>query len=153
MTLPSDPRGLVATDSPHPRRPTLVVDPLISDRARAIDSSGIRRVFDLAATLENPINLSIGQPNFPVPEAIKRAAIEAIEHDRNGYTPTQGIAPLNAAIRQRLHDRAGWRIDDPSIATTVTSGTSGGLVLAVMVLLDPGDEIVVPDPALERPVP
>ena len=67
-----------------------------SDRARAIDTSGIRRIFHLGAHMKDPINLSIGQPDFPVPDAIKRAAIEAIENDRNGYTLTQGIDALQA---------------------------------------------------------
>ena len=66
--------------------------PWIADRMAAIESSGIRKVFDLARTIRDPINLSIGQPDFPVPEAIKRAAIDAIQADRNGYTVTQGVA-------------------------------------------------------------
>ena len=72
--------------------------PWIADRTRTFDSSGIRRVFDLAAKLKNPINLSIGQPDFDVPEAIKEAAIEAIRTGSNAYSPTQGIAPLREAI-------------------------------------------------------
>jgi aminotransferase len=146
MTMPVDPRGILATDAPHPPHGGLDVEGLLSARSRSIDASGIRRVFDLGATLENPINLSIGQPDFPVPDPIKRAAIAAIEGDHNGYTPTQGIAPLRTAIRQRLLDRAGWAVDDPSIDVLVTSGTSGGLLLAALALLEPGDEIVVPDP-------
>ena len=62
----------------------------ISDRAHAIDASGIRRVFDLAASLQDPINLSIGQPDFDVPAPIKQAAIKAIENGQNSYTATQG---------------------------------------------------------------
>ncbi|MGA1044212.1 MAG: pyridoxal phosphate-dependent aminotransferase [Phycisphaerales bacterium] len=146
MTLPADARGLVATDHPHPRPPRLDFEPLISRRAGAVQPSGIRRIFDLAATVENPINLSLGQPDFPVPDPIKQAAVRAIEGDLNGYTPTKGIPPLLAAIRERLHDRAGWRVDDPSIDAMVSSGTSGALLLACMALLDEGDEIVVPDP-------
>ena len=57
---------------------------LISDRARGVSASGIRRIFNLAAKLDDPINLSIGQPDFPVPAAVKRGAIEAIEQDKNG---------------------------------------------------------------------
>ncbi|MGA1017566.1 MAG: pyridoxal phosphate-dependent aminotransferase [Phycisphaerales bacterium] len=146
MTVPSDIRGIRATDAPHPPHGGIDLDALLSARSRAIDASGIRRVFDLGATLENPINLSIGQPDFPVPEPIKRAAVAAIEGDHNGYTPTQGLAPLRQAIRRRLEDRAGWAADDPSIDVLVTSGTSGGLLLAAMALLEAGDEIVVPDP-------
>ena len=127
--------------------------PLISDRARRIDASGIRRVFELGATMADPINLSIGQPDFPVPEAVKQAAIAAIGNDQNGYTLTQGIAPLRKKIAEYLASDIGWDVpvkssDDPDATTTmlVTSGTSGALQLAFMSLLNSGDEIVIPDP-------
>ena len=61
----------------------------IHDRAHAVDASGIRRVFDLAATLKDPINLSIGQPDFDVPEAIQDAAVDAIRGGQNRYTQTR----------------------------------------------------------------
>jgi hypothetical protein len=67
---------------------------VISKRAGAFDSSGIRKVFDLAAKLQDPINLSIGQPDFEMPPAAREAAKTAIDAGRNGYTPTQGIAAL-----------------------------------------------------------
>ena len=72
--------------------------PWISDRAESFDSSGIRRVFDLAAKLEDPINLSIGQPDFDVPGEIRQATIEAIESGKNAYSPTQGIAQLRESL-------------------------------------------------------
>lgn len=122
------------------------VDRLLSRRARAIDASGIRKVFDLAAKLKDPINLSIGQPDFPVPEPIKRAAIAAIESDRNGYTVTQGIPQLHEAIWNRLGAEVGWRGPADDLGALVTSGTSGGLLLAFLSLLDEGDEAIVPDP-------
>jgi aspartate/methionine/tyrosine aminotransferase len=111
-----------------------------------VDASGIRRVFDLAAKLKDPINLSIGQPDFPVPEPLKRAAIDAIRNDRNGYTVTQGIPQLLAAIWKRLGDEVGWTGPDAESGAIVTSGTSGGLLLAFLSLLDQGDEAIVPDP-------
>ncbi len=119
---------------------------LISDRARAIDVSGVRRVFELGAKLDNPINLSIGQPDFAVPEPIKRAAIEAIRADRNGYTLTQGAPELREAISRHLADDIGWRTPSASQELIVTSGTSGAVLLAMLVLLNPGDEAIVPDP-------
>ena len=64
----------------------------ISSRTAAFDSSGIRKVFDLAAKMTDPINLSIGQPDFDVPEGAKKAMIAAIEAGKNGYGQTQGIA-------------------------------------------------------------
>jgi aspartate/methionine/tyrosine aminotransferase len=120
---------------------------LLSRRAQSIDASGIRKVFDLAAHLKDPINLSIGQPDFPVPEVLKRAAIKAIEENRNGYTQTQGCPELLHAIWQRLGSELNWTHDAAhGLSAIVTSGTSGALILAMMCLLDAGDEAIVPDP-------
>ncbi len=117
----------------------------LAARASSMDASGIRRVFDLARTLKDPINLSIGQPDFPVPEPMKRAAIEAIRSDQNGYTVTQGIEALRSRISRYLADDVGWSIGDET-GLLITSGTSGALMLAALALLDPGDEIIIPDP-------
>lgn len=135
------------TSSPSPASSAPVVaERLLSARARSIDASGIRKVFDLAAKLKDPINLSIGQPDFPVPEPLKQAAIDAIRNDRNGYTVTQGIPQLLAAIWKRLGEEVGWTGPDAETGAIVTSGTSGGLLLAFLSLLDAGDEAIVPDP-------
>ncbi len=119
---------------------------LVSSRSRSIDASGIRRVFELGANLRDPINLSIGQPDFPVPEAMKDAAIAAIRADRNGYTLTQGIPELRARIAARLLHEVNWPLPSEELGLVVTSGTSGALLLAFMALLDPGDEAIIPDP-------
>lgn len=121
------------------------IERLITDRALAIDASGIRRVFDLGAKLADPINLSIGQPDFPVPPEIRQAAIHAIEAGHNGYTMTQGIHALRARIAPHLQDDVGWSMIDPD-SLLVTSGTSGALLLAFMALIGPGDEAIIPDP-------
>lgn len=124
------------------------IDRLIADRSRRVDASGIRRVFDLAAKLKDPINLSIGQPDFPVPDAIKRAAADAIMSDRNGYTVTQGVPVLRERIARHLADDVGWSVGGPGTGTglIVTSGTSGALWLALLALVNPGDEVIIPDP-------
>ncbi len=93
-----------------------------ADRAAIIDSSGIRRVFDLAAKMKNPINLSIGQPDFDVPEAARAAAIEAIQGRKNTYAPTQGIAPLREKLQAQIDHE--YHHDDRRLF--VSSGTSGG---------------------------
>lgn len=120
----------------------------VSSRASAINGSGIRKVFDLGAKLKDPVNLSIGQPDFPVPDSIKRAAVDAILNDQNGYTPTRGIRPLLEGIAAHLAIDVGWQVEgeQANADLMVTSGTSGGLVLACMAMLNPGDEIIVPDP-------
>ena len=118
----------------------------ITDRLRAIDASGIRRVFDLAASLKDPVNLSIGQPDFDVPEPIKRAAIAAIEAGQNRYTQTQGIATLLERVRARLSEEfPAWQ-NSTDTGTLITSGVSGGLVLALLTCVGPGDEVLIPDP-------
>jgi len=123
----------------------------IAGRLDHLDASGIRKVFDLAAKLENPINLSIGQPDFDVPEIAKQAAIDAMRSGRNKYTQTQGAAELREAVVNACREEFGWH--DPHHGATfgdrgylITSGTSGGLVLAILALVNPGDEVVFVDP-------
>ena len=77
-------------------------DRFIHDRASAIDASGIRKVFDLAATLKDPINFSIGQPDFDVPPEVKEAAIAAIRKGMNRYTVTQGVRELSDKVTQLI---------------------------------------------------
>jgi len=119
-----------------------VADSPIADRMQRIDASGIRKVFDLAAKLENPVNLSIGQPDFDVPEPCKERAVQAIRDGANRYTVTQGDAALREALADRLRAEFG-RFDGPVL---VTSGVSGGLLLAFLATVNPGDEVLVPDP-------
>ena len=115
----------------------------VSRRAAAFDSSGIRKAFDLAARLDDPINLSIGQPDFAMPSAAREAAKSATDAGKNGYTPTQGIP----ALRERLEAEARRETGQPKRQLCVTSGSSGALVLALMALVDPGDEVIVFEPA------
>jgi aspartate aminotransferase/aminotransferase len=114
----------------------------ISTRANAVDASGIRKVFDLAAKLKDPINLSIGLPDFDVPDAIKQAAIESIKAGHNRYTQTQGIAPLRERLRKDLSAEVSRDVGE----VLITSGVSGGLMLAMMAIVNPGDEVIFLDP-------
>ena len=125
---------------------TIAADRLLSRRVLDMDASGIRRAFELGARLKDPINLSIGQPHYPVPEVMKEAAIEAIREDRNGYSLSGGIDALDAVIRDHLRHDVGWDPEDPDIGVIVTSGTSGALLLSALALLDAGDEAIIPDP-------
>ncbi|MFP4056942.1 MAG: pyridoxal phosphate-dependent aminotransferase [Candidatus Brocadiia bacterium] len=115
---------------------------MIADRVERIDASGIRKVFDLAATMKDPINLSIGQPDFDVPEPAKDAAVEAIQEGFNRYTVTQGIPELHQRLRRMLREEKDFEPE----ATLVTSGVSGGLLLALLATVNPGDEVIIPDP-------
>ena len=114
----------------------------ISHRALGVDASGIRKVFDLAAKMKDPINLSIGLPDFDVPEVAKSAAIDAIRSGQNRYTPTQGIEPLRTRLRADLSKEIGRDIGE----VLITSGVSGGLFLAILAVIDPGDEAIFLDP-------
>jgi aspartate aminotransferase/aminotransferase len=114
----------------------------ISERLRRIDASGIRKVFDLAANMPDPINLSIGQPHFDTPEPVKEALIRAIRDGKNAYSQTQGSAPLLAKIQADVDAEYGHA--DRNVF--VSSGTSGGLMLALCTLVNPGDEVIVFDP-------
>ncbi len=116
--------------------------PWIADRTSLFDSSGIRKVFDLAAKMRNPINLSIGQPDFDVPSVAREAAIEAIQSGKNGYAMTQGMPVLRDKLQARVDAEYGHQ--DRKLF--ITSGTSGGLVLAMLALVNPGDEVIVFDP-------
>lgn len=113
-----------------------------SRRALAIDASGIRKVFDLAATLKDPINLSIGQPHYDTPEPVKESLCRAVREGRNAYSPTQGIKPLVERLQKGVDAEYGHA--DRKVF--ITSGTSGGLMLALAALVDPGDEVIAFDP-------
>lgn len=99
-------------------------------------------MFDLIRTMKDPINLSIGQAHYEAPEAAIEAATRAMREGENRYTTTQGLPALNAAITDRLERRYGHR----PASVFMTSGVSGGLLLAHFALLDPGDEVLLPDP-------
>ncbi len=114
----------------------------LADRTKAFDSSGIRKVFDLAAKMTDPINLSIGQPDFDVPDEIKTACIDAIQAGKNAYALTQGMPVL----REKLQTRVDQEYGHADRRVFVSSGTSGGLSLAMWSLVNPGDEVIVFDP-------
>ncbi|MBV8780129.1 MAG: aminotransferase class I/II-fold pyridoxal phosphate-dependent enzyme, partial [Phycisphaerae bacterium] len=117
-------------------------DDLISRRALAVDASGIRKAFDLAAKMKDPINLSIGLPDFDVPEPAKEAAIAAIRAGNNRYSQTQGIAPLRERLRSDLSTEIGRDVGQ----VLVTSGVAGGLFLGILATIDPGEEVIFLDP-------
>ncbi|MBS0617587.1 MAG: hypothetical protein JSR44_05320, partial [Spirochaetes bacterium] len=81
---------------------------MFSARIHGIDTSEIRKVFDLAAKIQNPLNLSIGQPDFPVPQPVKEAMMQAIVDNKSGYTPTAGLVELRRAISEFLQPKIGY---------------------------------------------
>lgn len=117
---------------------------MISNRALRVDSSGIRKVFELGAKIQNPVNFSIGQPDFDVPEELKAVAIEAIKKGMNRYTLTQGNADLREKVLDYVEKTRCRRFRPEEVI--ITSGVSGGLFLALISIVDPGDEIIFFDP-------
>jgi aspartate aminotransferase/aminotransferase len=119
----------------------MVGQEFIAEHVKPIGSSGIRRVFELGATLTDPIDLSIGQPDFAVPDNIKQSMVDAILANRTGYTVTHGIPELRERIAAQLEKEFAWQPD-----LFVTCGVSGGLLLALMACINPGDEVLIGDP-------
>jgi aspartate/methionine/tyrosine aminotransferase len=114
---------------------------LISQRLANIKPSGVRRIFDLARQMKDPINLSIGEPDFDIPEPLKEEGIDWIRRGFNKYTPTQGIPELREKIASHLKKK-GVQFEE----VMVTAGVTGGLLLASLALINPGDEVLIPDP-------
>ncbi len=119
-----------------------VLSTMISRRAQSMPESGIRRIFEMVSGMENPVNLSIGQPHFDVPQEVREAAAAAIQEGHNRYTVTQGLPELNDRVCTYIQDKTGYQA--PS--SLITGGVSGGLLLGMLASLDPGDEILIPDP-------
>ena len=115
---------------------------MLAHRMSKIESSGIRRIFELMTTMENPINFSIGQAHYDPPAELCEAACRAMLEGHNRYTMTGGLAALNERLLDRVAESYGRRPE----SCFVTSGVSGGILLSFLALLDPGDEILLPDP-------
>jgi aminotransferase len=107
--------------------------------------SGIRRYFDIAATMDDVITLGIGEPNFVTPQHIMDAGIDSLRRGQTAYTSNAGMIELRRAITSMIERRYGLRYDAEK-ETLVTVGVSEGLWLALKAILDPGDEVLVVQP-------
>jgi aminotransferase len=118
---------------------------LLSQRVRLVKPSGIRRFFDITATMPNVISLSVGEPDFVTPAHIRQAGIQSIEQGRTHYGSNYGTPELRQEIAAILQRR--YKLNyDPQKQLLVTVGVSEGLDLAMRTLIDPGDEVIAPDP-------
>jgi aminotransferase len=117
----------------------------ISRRIDSLSPSGIRRFFDLLATMEDVISLGVGQPDFVTPTVIRNAAIRSIEEGQTHYTSNYGILELREAISRHLMHHYGVSYE-PANEIIVTTGVSEGLNIALGALIDFGDEVLCPDP-------
>ena len=109
----------------------------LAERTGRVEFSGIRKSFELAGRLEDPCDLSIGLPDYDAPEPVKEAAIQAIRAGQNRYTPSAGVPALRERIGSELKEAYGR-----DLAVMITAGVSGGLTLALLATVDPGDEVV-----------
>ena len=116
----------------------------LAAHVRSVDPNQIREITQAAWAVPNAIVLSIGEPGFPTPVHVLQAAQETLARDETGYTPNAGIAPLRAAFAERVSEQTGTGIDPSRVF--VTSGAQQGLHLAMSMLLDAGDEILIPNP-------
>lgn len=124
---------------------SLVRRELLSRRVRAVKPSGIRKFFDIAATMPDIISLGVGEPDFVTPENIRQAGIASIQRGDTHYTSNYGTVELRQAIADMIERRYGVAYD-PRSEVMVTVGVSEGIDAAMRALLDEGDEVVVPDP-------
>jgi aminotransferase len=117
----------------------------IAQNVQKMRPSGIRRYFDIAATMDNVITLGIGEPNFTTPQHIMQAGIASLENGLTAYTSNCGLIELRRAISRYIYRLYG--VDyDPQDQVLVTVGVSEALWLALKAILDPGDEVLVVQP-------
>jgi len=118
---------------------------VLSERVRKVKPSGIRKFFDIINTMPDVISLGIGEPDFVTPEHIRQAGIRSIEQGHTQYTSNYGLLALRQEIAAMLQRRYGLSYD-PRTQLLVTVGVSEGVDLAMRTIIDPGDEVVSPDP-------
>ncbi|MBI2304878.1 MAG: aminotransferase class I/II-fold pyridoxal phosphate-dependent enzyme [Chloroflexi bacterium] len=118
----------------------------LSQRVRQIPASGIRRFFDLLASMDGVISLGVGEPDFPTPWHIREAAIYSLEKGYTTYTSNYGLLELRRALATHLEGRYGVCYD-PDTQLLITVGVSEALDLALRAILNPGDEVLSPDPS------
>jgi aminotransferase len=118
---------------------------ILSQRVRQIKPSGIRKFFDIINTMPDVISLGVGEPDFVTPEHIRQAGIESIQQGRTQYTSNWGTLELRKEIASMLQRRYGLTYD-PGSEVLVTVGVSEGADLALRAIIDPGDEVISPDP-------
>ena len=116
----------------------------ISKHVRDLEPSGIRKYFDLASMEEGVISLGVGEPDFPTPYKIKDMGLRAIELNYTHYTDNAGLLELREKIVEKL--KRENRIETTVNNVLITSGSSEGLDLIMRALLDPGDEVLIPEP-------
>lgn len=117
---------------------------MISKRVKSFESKEVRRIFELASRIKNPIDLSIGEPNFDIPEEIKEEAIRHIRKGFNKYTHSSGLEELREELVKKIKSKNRINVNKNQIS--LTPGISGGLLVTSLTLFDRDDEVIVLDP-------
>jgi aminotransferase len=137
-----NPETPAAPSSPTRRDP-------IARRVRTVPASGIRRFFDIINTMQDVISLGVGEPDFVTPLHIRQAGIRSLQEGHTAYTSNFGTLALRRAIAREVEGRYGVAYDpeDRASEIIVTAGVSEALDLAIRATIDPGDEVIVPEPS------
>lgn len=117
----------------------------VAERMNGVPPSGIRRFFDIAATMKDVISLGVGEPDFVTPDNIREAAIHSIEAGMTRYTSNAGIFELRELLTEHLDRHYGVRYD-PNHEMLITVGVSEALQIVCLATLNPGDEVIIPEP-------
>jgi len=134
----------VKKSGPPQKRPSLG-EGLISERTKRLSPSGIRKFFDLLANMEGVISLGVGEPDYPTPWHISEAAVKSLERGYTMYTSNSGIPELRQETAKYLKEKYGIEYD-PFGEILMTVGVSEALDLAMRAIINPGDEVIMPDP-------
>lgn len=119
---------------------------MIAKRVKEIPFSGIRKFFELVQKSKDVVSLGVGEPDFPTPEPLKDAGIRAIENDNTSYTSNYGLLELRQKISEKLKKKNNIN-RNPENEILITTGVSEALDLAVRAILNPGEEVLVPEPS------
>ena len=132
-------------------RPPLA-ERVLAERVHAVPPSGIRRFFDIAATMDDVISLGVGEPDFDTPRVIVEAGVESLREGRTHYTSNHGTIELRRVLAEHLERRYDVRYD-PATEILITVGASEALDLALRATCDPGDEVILHEPSYVAYVP
>ena len=135
----------------RPDRPPLA-DRVLAERVLAVPPSGIRRFFDILATMDDVISLGVGEPDFDTPRMIVEAGVESLREGRTHYTSNFGTLELRKALSAHLERRYGVRYD-PVTELLITVGASEAVDLALRATCDPGDEVILHEPSYVAYIP
>src|SRR5918911_2538318 len=136
---------------PSPRKRPLV-ERVLAARVRTVPPSGIRRFFDILATMDDVISLGVGEPDFDPPSQIVDAGVASLRRGRTHYTSNYGTLDLRRALAAHLERRYGVSYD-PHRELLITVGASEAVDLALRATCDPGDEVVLHEPSYVAYVP